>query len=222
MLRWLRERRRAATPPSAAGRVALLRLPGSSDRHEVHRDARAAGDPIGLVRPHEVAHPPAIAVAPHHDRVGTEGLGLGDDPLRGLAGSHDLARGGEARLLERRHGLTHDQTLLVPLALVRQQAGVRKPEARAEHAGDREHPHLRLVRAGELERLLQHGPGDRPPLGRDQQSFDGDQRGVGRIRGATPQRQLAHVLIQRVSMTVGAASGSGASPACFGSSTRVR
>ena len=71
---------------------------------------------------------------------------------------------------ERLHRLPDDRALLLPLALVRQQAGVRQPEAGTPDAYDREDVHVAPV-VGELGRALDGCGRNRAPLGGEEHAI---------------------------------------------------
>ena len=68
---------------------------------------------------------------------------------------------------------------VVPLLLRRVEARVGKPHGGAPDADDDHDQDARARRARQLERLLQHGPGDRAPLRGDHEALDRERAGLG-------------------------------------------
>ena len=131
------EARDQAGPPARATSVGAGRLSVSFANQE-HGDLGLAADPLRFLGPGEVADDAAaVGVGGHHDHVAAGDLRLVDD-LLGCGPRADYATVGVDPLATQElDDLAHHRTLLVPFALGRQQAGVRKAEGHTVDAGDR-------------------------------------------------------------------------------------
>ena len=93
---------------------------------------------------------------------------LTDDRLGRLARADDVTGCFDPLAFEPPDGLRDDVALLGPLALGRKQAGVRQRERDPVDARDGEHVHARTGRLQQLDRAIDGGGRDRPPLRGDQ------------------------------------------------------
>ena len=141
--------------------------------HQEHRDLRLAADPLRFLGPQKSpTHAVAVRIGAHHDRVAARELGLVDDPLGRLARSDHVPVSLDALALEALDRLVHDVALLLPLRLGREQPGHLHPERDAVYPGDREHADAGVRGLRQLDDPRDHGVGERPTLGREQDPLE--------------------------------------------------
>ena len=121
-----------------------------------------------------------VGVGRHHDRLAAVFRRLTDDRLGRLARADDVTGCFDPLALEPPDGLRDDVALLGPLALGRKQAGVRQRERDPVDARDGEHVRARTGRPQQLDRAIDGGGRDRPPLRGDQDLLELSSVGVRR------------------------------------------
>jgi hypothetical protein len=195
----------------------------------MNRDPSPSLHAVRLLRPHEVADDPsAPGVGAHDDRIAAEPLGLPDDSLGRLPCAEHLTICLDATFPQSLDRVRDGVAPILPLLLVRVQAGSRKRKADAVDARDREYvdggaDRLREIRSPGDRGLREwttfgrkeYAPGSRRArVGKDDATST---KHEGNVEGAPPGTPL----LRTYAPGVGTASGGGAD-SYFLSSTYLR